>query len=278
MNQNEAVVKIVKIGKCPVCGKGKMMQGSAGWTCDYFKTWEDKCTFTIFASYYGYKLQEKDALEIINNGKTKALRLQNREGEWFTGCLKLVDGKIKAVPVETTLNAVCPHCGGEIIETANGYACRNYFSKDETRKCNIFISKVACNRAISIEEAEQTFNNGYSEVLDGFTENNGKRFSSIITIKKNGAVLDGRVTTCPICGGDVYPGEKAFNCSNFRNPSVRCGFTIWRTIGNKKITVEQVRKLCGAERRTEKMTFTSRDGKTFDRELFLNEDNVVKFI
>ena len=67
MDQKDIKDKVVLnyIGTCPVCGKGRMLQGSAGWTCNHFKDWEDKCSFTIFGMYSGHVVTEEEAARFL---------------------------------------------------------------------------------------------------------------------------------------------------------------------------------------------------------------------
>ena len=99
MNQNDLPleVELHRIGPCPVCGKGQMLQGAAGWTCDYFRTLDDKCTFTIFSSYSNYLLTEEDAVALIRDGRTMKHNFMTQSGKGFVARLVLEDGKVKDV-------------------------------------------------------------------------------------------------------------------------------------------------------------------------------------
>ena len=44
---------IKDLGLCPICQKGHIMKGSLGYSCNYFKNMNDKCTFNIYHSYWG---------------------------------------------------------------------------------------------------------------------------------------------------------------------------------------------------------------------------------
>ena len=47
---------IKDLGLCPICQKGHIMKGSLGYSCNYFKNMNDKCTFNIYHSYWGKAL------------------------------------------------------------------------------------------------------------------------------------------------------------------------------------------------------------------------------
>ena len=111
MNQNDLPIEVVlhRIGPCPICGKGQMLQGTAGWTCDYFRTIHDKCTFTIFSSYSNYLLTEEDAVALIRDGRTMKHNFMTQSSKGFVARLVLEDGKVKVVGENRTyLSVVLP--------------------------------------------------------------------------------------------------------------------------------------------------------------------------
>lgn len=277
MDQKDLYPEVIlnKIGKCPVCGKGMMLQGTAGWTCDYFHSLDDKCTFTIFQSYYGYELTEQDAIDLITTGHTGVKKLFTKEGKPFRGILKRTGDRIKAcAPPDQILPLPCPHCGGQVREVENGYVCERFFLQDQDH-CGFWLPKVISERQISSKEAEELLRNRHTEVLDGF-RSQGKTYSSCLVIGDDGTVLiDGRICTCPKCGGTIYPGIKGYNCSNFRNPAIRCDFVIWRTIGKRKTTVEDVKMLC-TQGHTDPHTFYTMNDEPYERSLVLDETGKVK--
>ena len=278
MDQNELYPEVIlrKIGTCPVCGKGQMLQGAAGWTCDYFHTLEDKCTFTIFQKYYGYELSEEDAVDLITKGETGIKDLTTREGKLFRGILKRSGDKIKAASVNRQLPLPCPHCGGRVKEVENGYVCERFFDKGDGH-CGFWLPKIISDRPVRYQEALDLMQYGRTEVLDGF-RSMGKEYSSCLTLADDGTVLiDSRICRCPKCGGTVYAGIKGFNCSNFRNPVIRCDFVIWRVIGKRKTTVDDVRKLC-SQGQTDLCTFYTMDNEPYEKSLVLDEQFKVRMV
>ena len=194
MEQNDLPIEVVlrKIGECPVCHKGQMTQGTAGWTCDYFQSLQDKCTFTIFRSYDGYVLHEEDAVQLITVGETDYKPFVTLSGKEFTARLKRVGDKIKVVGDNAVLGLPCPVCGRKVKELQNGYACEGFF-KEDVEHCNLYIPKTICERPITKDEAEDLLENISTEVLDGFIAN-GKQFSSCLKIGPDGftaAAVDG---------------------------------------------------------------------------------------
>ncbi len=304
-----------------VCGKGQMLQGAAGWTCDYFRTLEDKCTFTIFQNYNGYDLTEEDALDLITKGQTGIRNFMTREGKPFRGILKRTGDKVKVARPNDLLPIPCPHCEGKVREVENGYVCEAFFRKDDEH-CGFWLPKTVSERPIRYQEALDLMQHGRTEVLDGFKshgkeysscltlaedgtvlivserpiryqealdlmqhgrtevldgfKSHGKEYSSCLTLAEDGTVLiDGRICKCPKCGGTVYAGIKGYNCSNFRNPAVRCDFVIWRVIGKRKTTVDDVRMLC-TQGKTGILTFYTMDNEAYEKSLVLDSQFKVR--
>ena len=280
MDQNDLPLEVVlhRIGTCPICRKGQMLQGSAGWTCDYFKSLQDKCSFTIFAEYDGYRLVEDDALELMRDGITGERQFHTLAGVPFTGRLKLdrEKQKVRVVSNIAYMDVPCPNCGAKVRSTGKGYGCENFF-RDWKGHCNLWIPREVCGRTITPEEAEQILLRGYTDVLDGF-EANGKTFSSCLVIDSNGNVsLNGDICQFPKCGGRVYAGIKGYNCSNYRNPAIRCDFVIWRKLAGHDMTVDEVRTLC-TNGHSHIMTFYTKEGKAYDKRLVITPEGTVRMV
>lgn len=278
MDQNDLPLEVVlhRIGPCPVCGKGQMVQGTAGWTCDYFRSLDDKCSFTIFGSYNGYILNEEDAVALIQDGRTMKHNFVTQSGKGFVARLVLEDGKIKVVGENRTLSVRCPNCGGKVKETQKGYACENFFAEgNENAKCQLYIPKAVCERFISEEEVLEVLEKGHSEVLDGFFTQD-REFSAYVTVGPNGACkLDSAVCKCPKCGGTLYCNSKGYTCGNYSNPAVQCKFVVWRNISGHDMTMDEVRTLC-THKTTPVLVFRTVEGVEYSGRLVINDQWQVK--
>jgi DNA topoisomerase III len=69
---------------------------------------------------------------------------------------------------------------------------------------------------------------------------------------------------CPLCGGDVIEGKKGYGCSNWK--SQNCGFVIWKEIGGKELSLENIKTLLKGQT-TPEYSFKSREGKKFKARL-----------
>ena len=275
MDQNDLPIEVVlhRIGPCPVCGKGQMLQGTAGWTCDYFSTIHDKCTFTIFSRYSGYDLTEEDAVALIRDGRTMKHNFVTQAGKGFVARLVLEDGRVKVVGENRTLAVRCPACGGRVRETQKGYACENWFS--DTDRCMLYVPKAFCERFISSTEVEDLLEHGRSGILDGF-HTQDREFSAFMTVAPDGAVrLDSAVCRCPRCGGTLHVGSRGFTCSNYSTPGVECRFVVWRNMSGHQMTLDEVRALC-THRISPVLTFRTVAGVEYSGRLVITDDWQVR--
>lgn len=79
---------------------------------------------------------------------------------------------------------------------------------------------------------------------------------------------------CPKCGKAVREYPKSWSCESGKEG---CGFTIWKTIASKKLTVTQATKLLENGKTGIIKGFKSKTGKSFDASLFLQDDFTVGF-
>jgi len=145
------------IGICPICGRGHITEHPFGWACDNSSknpdgTWYN-CKFVVFRQYHGALITEDDVKTLLETGETGELQMCNKDGKPFTGKLVIKDGKVQLAFPPRYLQGRCPVCGGRIKVTGKGYACENFFKKDDGH-CNFFIGSTICNRVITEEEAE----------------------------------------------------------------------------------------------------------------------------
>lgn len=263
-------------GTCPVCKKGKMIEGSIGYSCNYFMRMDDKCTFNVYHTYFGKKITPDILLDIVEKGESLVYHdFKRKDGKTFRASLKIIDGIIKPSFKNEKLKHPCPSCGGKVEIMLSGYACENYHNK----ACKLFIPNKICNRHIPPEAAEMLLNGEKTPFMNGFKRNDGTEFESRIYLTSDLNVsFSNTITTCPKCGGEIYASQKAYNCSNYQNPEIKCGFVIWKEISGRNISVEEAITLC-QDKETEILSgFKDKEGNLIDRKLIVNEDFNVKLV
>lgn len=266
-----------KIAKCPVCGKGEMLEGTNGWSCTYFKSLDDKCTFSIYNEYFGKQITEEIAIQLIETGKTNVFRdLENQKGEKMSASLIIENGFVKPSFKTETLENRCPKCNEEIEVLKTGFGCKNF--KKEESKCEFFIPNVICAKKISVIEVEKLLTNEESEFFDDF-EYEHRKFSAKLVFDENYNVkFDNKIGKCPKCKeGRVFINKKAFNCTNFKT-DIKCDFTIWKKIAGREISIAEVKEIIEKGETKVLSGFLNKKGENFKAKLILNDEYKTKFI
>ncbi|MCX7884572.1 MAG: DNA topoisomerase 3 [Caloramator sp.] len=81
---------------------------------------------------------------------------------------------------------------------------------------------------------------------------------------------------CPLCKGEVYKNKLGYGCSNYKNG---CKFFIKGEIAGKKISEAQIKKLLVKGKTDLLKEFKSKNGRSFDAYLVLNEGKVeIEFL
>lgn len=129
------------------------------------------------------------------------------------------------------LNTSCPKCGKRIFLNSHGYQCEN---------CSFHILGFICNRRMTAPEVEKILS-GEEIILDGFSTNAGKVFSSIPVIDGNEVRLDNTIGYSPGIGR-VIVGTRSFVCES-RNNLFKRKFKVQRIYNGHSITVNEMKIL-----------------------------------
>lgn len=274
--------EIKKLGICPICQKGQIVKGSIGYSCNYFKSMDDKCTFNIYTTYFNKQITEEIAVELITTGETKVFDdLQKKDGTLFSAYLKIENGIVIPVFANETLENPCPACGGTVEILLNGYACENYKQKEEEeeKRCALYIPNKIASRDIPRQAVEVLLQGKETPFMTGFKTKEGNEFSSRLILTKDLSVsFNSNLCKCPKCGGNLYSGKKAYNCSNYKNESIKCDFVIWKEISGRAITEDEAIQLCESKETPILSGFKTKEGGAMERKLIINEDFKVKLV
>lgn len=270
------------VGTCPICGIGKMAEGDKCYVCNHVsKENGSTCRFTIWKEYYGRQITLEQVKQLLENSKTEVMELTSQAGKKFNGYLYIAEDNF--VKMEFANNAEnlpqletpCPICGEPVYIYNKGYGCKGYHENDENgeRKCNLWISSTIAHRRISQKEAEQLLQERRTGFLEGFESNSGNEFTSRLVLDDDGNIaLDSTICKCPKCGdGDIKIGTKSYNCTNYRTKG--CNFTIWKEMGFRKISPEEVIQLC-ENKATDVLDGFKKKDKTYSARLILNDELV----
>lgn len=240
---------------------------------------------TVDMQEYRTKLEDfirRETIQIRDRDLTQQLAAQISQ---FTG------KGAKGLGARRKLNAKCPVCGGDIVTTPFGYGCDRY-QKDGSG-CRFVIGSVA-GRDLNDEEVIDLLTNGRTQVLNGFTAKNKKKFQAALVLNKD---EEGKVNIsfdfsenqpqllegvkCPDCGSHIQVKSFGYGCTNFdaSNPD-SCRFFIGK-IADKELSIAQVTELLLNGRTSTIRGFKGKSGKKFDACLVLGTDehnrHTVKF-
>ncbi len=93
-------------------------------------------------------------------------------------------------------------------------------------------------------------------------------------IETNIGIVGEHIGSCPLCGSEIINGRKGYGCSNYKNG---CKFVIWKRICQKSISVYHAKSLLASGKTGKISGFISKNNKSFDASLKLNENGVVVF-
>ena len=169
----------------------------------------------------------------------------------------------------------------------------------QTKAGDFRIGKSFAGRRLETEEAEILIKNGRVGPLDGFVSKAGRPFSAMLKLDEENKVTfvfnetpgstnaDDPSTIvnapvvgkCPICQSEVRETENSIVC--VKNPIVsdgKCRFRITKTLLDKSIPSEELRKLLNEGKTSLIQGFKSRKTRRlFDAVLFLKEDGGIGF-
>ena len=275
MSETTKTKEKIVLGTCPVCGKGQIVKGSAGYACDQFQSADNQCEFIIYSKYFDKELSDEMAKQIVEKGETDTfIDFHTKEGKPFTASLKIEDSKVKVNFKNSVLETPCPVCQGKMEELLTGYACENYTKIGEGGEhiCKTFIPKVICEMEIPKQAVETLLNGNQTKLIAGFKKKDGTVFASRLQLTNDlNVVFSNNLCKCPQCGdGLIYDGKKAYNCSNFKNEAIKCNFTIWKSMLGRAISEEEAIQLC-QDKETSILTGFVKDGVTMERKLVIGE-------
>jgi len=166
----------------------------------------------------------------------------------------------------------CPLCGGNVVKTCKGYRCEGNIGEQPT--CKLNINAIIGNRKMADGEVAELLEKRHI-LLDGFSSKEGKTFSTVLELTDDGAVnMQPVIGKCPHCGGDIRVGTRAFNCTNFRNETQPCTFSIWRNIGGHQLTLAEAKEICESGMTTEELEMYRDDGTIYRKRLGLSPDKL----
>jgi DNA topoisomerase III len=182
------------------------------------------------------------------------------------------------------LDVPCPNCGAlKLKEDYRTYSCET---------CGFRLFKNIAGRQLSPEEATALFIERKVGPLEGFrSSRTGRLFSAALILNQNNkpefafenngngkeVVIDPAHHTplglCQVCGsGQVYDIGTLYACENV--PKEQCGFKMSKTILQREIPPDQIRKMLVEGKSDVLKRFISKKGRPFDAALRLENGKI----
>lgn len=158
---------------CPTCGK-TLMNTAYSYKCD-------DCGFSISKKIASRDISEKEAAQLIKEGKTDVLEgFISKAGKKFNASLKF-DSENKIVfdfgtptPAKTTTSSFeCPDCKKALEETPWAYKC----------DCGLNISKKVASKELTKAQITKLLTKGQTDKISGFISKAGKPFDAVLELK-----------------------------------------------------------------------------------------------
>ncbi|MBU3665584.1 MAG: DNA topoisomerase III [Chthoniobacterales bacterium] len=185
------------------------------------------------------------------------------------------------------LDAKCPKCGSAagFKESFKAYDCK--------AGCGLVVWKTVSGRELEPEEVRALLDTGSVGPIKGFKSKMGRPFEAKLALSEatgwkttfdfgDGGVRNNEpfnkdaatmvVEKCPVCeNGAIYDAGNAFACEHALAPEKKCAFRMGKTILQREISADDVRKIC-AEGKTALLTkFISKKGRPFNAFLVLDK-------
>lgn len=173
----------------------------------------------------------------------------------------------------------CPLCKAPVIRGKTGYGCSQW--RDG---CKFSLKEDSLGMRIDAPLMRELLLNQGSLTAHGIQDGD-RRLLATLHLDKKGKLGFTRaegakspddsnsIGPCPVCGGNIVEGPKAYGCSNWREG---CKFVIWKTIAKKDISRELAVELLEKGETDTIEGFVSKAGKSFSAKL-KTADGAVKF-
>ena len=279
---------------CPVCGEPIEIM-PYGYTCRRHRENPEACYFSI-GKIAEKQLSKQDVEELIKNGHTQTLRgFKSKNGKKFDAVLTLTeeDGRKKLkfdfehVEAKKVKDAVCPLCGGDIVQTPFGYACANR-SRDGKEGCSFAIGRIA-EKDLTESNVRELLTTGKTGTIRGFKGKSGKKFDACLElVKEEGSAKiqfdfehveakKVKDVVCPLCGGDIVQTPFGYGCAAYdKNNPESCRFSIGKIAG-VKLKEASVKELLQNGKTSPIQGFIAKTGMMFEAALKLDGEKKVVF-
>lgn len=164
----------------------------------------------------------------------------------------------------------CPICNSPVIRGKKAYGCSAW-----KQGCKFVLPAKHWELQITPQLAREVLSHkrsltphpivvrGKSIFANLSLDKKGRLHQEAAEVEKK-STNDTTLGTCPVCGGDVVVGSKAYGCSNWRNG---CKFVIWKTMAQREISEDVARQVLKDGISEPLSGFKSKAGNDFEAKL-----------
>lgn len=205
-------------------------------------------------------------LKQVERGEYDAVQFMSEVADYTREILQCTADKT----IDLSNLGPCPVCNAAVIRGRHAYGC-----SDWKQGCKFVLPMEHWSLAIGPLLAREILSHKRSLTPHPISVK-GKPLFATLSLDKKGKLHfeesevakksseDQLLGVCPVCGGDVVVGSKAYGCSNWRNG---CKFVIWKTMANRDITEEVAKTVLETGCSETLSGFKSKAGKDFDAKL-----------
>ncbi|MGJ8653246.1 MAG: DNA topoisomerase 3 [Opitutaceae bacterium] len=166
----------------------------------------------------------------------------------------------------------CPICNAPVMKGKSAYGCSEW-----KQGCKFVLPAQYQGLSIAPALAREVLSHKRSLTPHPLSLKGQQLFATILLDKKGklsfeeaqvekSSENDQALGVCPVCGGDVINGNKAYGCSNWRNG---CKFVIWKTMAQREISEAEAKQVLDQGYSDTLKGFKSKAGNDFDAKLKL---------
>lgn len=165
----------------------------------------------------------------------------------------------------------CPRCQRPVLKGKSAWGCSGF--RDG---CTVVVPFEVMGKKLTSAQVKALFNKGETGLIKGLSQNgesvNGKlafdsSFSIVLKPAEGKSGTDIASLTCPLCGGKLLEGKKAWGCANYSNG---CRFVVPFDYMGKRLTVTQLSVLCKKRRTAVINGFTDENGNKLSGRLVID--------
>jgi DNA topoisomerase III len=260
------------LGSCPKCKKGSVRENTKAYGCSRFR---EGCDFTIWKTVARKKLTEKQAKELLAEGKTTRIKgFTAKSGKKFDAVLKF-DADFKVVfDFGSEDGGKRPPSFPSQRRPATENRSAALKGSDEEHLPPLSAYEDSPSAYDSPPSNYEELPSAYGPTLSANPPPAAAE-EPAIPPRKPAPSAERQAPNCPKCGqGQIIEGKRGYGCNRFREG---CNFVVWKEIAGKKLTENQIYQLIDKGKTRLLKGFKGKSGRPFQARLVLSSEWKTEF-